>query len=136
MLTNRQQAILRGVLRDREDYANRTPRYQHGNREFARERLRIDDAKDGLVRTDPAAWLGATMTASLRMGVSRDYAAMERAGLLDRVALGHDGATTTHLQLTEAGEQAARELADSLPNSAQSVALQSALQEQHGAERT
>jgi hypothetical protein len=110
-LSDRQQAILKGILSDRERFAAMTPRFEPGNHSAVTERFRIDDAKAGFVVCSPSKWLGFEMTASLRVMVSRDYSRLEKAGLIQKHALKYHNTLTSHLSLTDAGEIEARKLA-------------------------
>lgn len=110
ILSIRQQMILTGILEDRDHLAAMTPRYGHGNLALARERDDIENAKQGLIRSDPARWFGITMTNSEWVMTSRNYSQLEAKGLIQRHALSAFSEKMTHLSLTEAGEAEARRL--------------------------
>jgi hypothetical protein len=109
-LTDRQKSILTGLFLEREDFAARTPRYEHGNMTLVREREKIEDAKYGLVAGNPSSWLGMSMTPSLYVMVSREYQRLEMRGLVVRHALKYSPTQTTHLSLTPEGEAIACQL--------------------------
>jgi hypothetical protein len=106
-LTTRQQLILSGALRDLTHYTALTPRFEPGDLRLVAERVRIDDATHGIVRTDPAAWLHKALTPSEYVMLCRDYRRLESLGLIERLAFGMDGARQTHIRLTDAGRELA-----------------------------
>ncbi len=105
----RQRAILVGILRDVERLS-RLP--LQGGRDYAIERYIIADAKLGLVRCNPAEWLGHELTASDRTMVSQAYKQLAEQGFIERHAAGSGGRQLTHVSLTPAGKIAAQHLAD------------------------
>lgn len=109
-LSRRQELILIGILRDRTRLAAQTPRYEHGNRTLASERYDIASAKEGLVRGNPAAWLGVGMNQSEYAMVSRNYKQLWAKGLILRHAFENSPERTAHLSLTAAGEAIAKAL--------------------------
>jgi hypothetical protein len=109
-LTERQQAILIGVLRDATRLAAMTPQYEHGNRALVMEREDIANAHQWRVRCNPGRWLRCSMTPSLSTMVSRTYSQLEAKGLVERCALGYVSTFTTHIGLTPAGIDEAKHL--------------------------
>lgn len=122
-LTKRQKAVLIGAIKDLDYYASLTPRYEHGNWGLIRQRERIECARENIVATDPAKWLGEPMNPSLATMVSRCYAQLQDKGLVMRQARAWSDRYTTHLRLTPEGERVARELLSvEEPNYARCVA--------------
>lgn len=74
------------------------------------------------MRLNPREWIGRDVTASESAMNSKAYKQLEANGLIERHNL-TGGMQTTHLRLTPAGKIAAEHLAESLPNSAQTVRL-------------
>ena len=109
-LSHRQKQIILGMLRDRERLAALTPRYSHGDRALAAEREDIFNAREGLVRGNPGAWLRTAMTQSQYAMTSRNYQQLWAKGLIVRHAYGLSPDRTAHLSLTPEGERIAREL--------------------------
>lgn len=117
-LTWRQKLILAGVLRDLGRLIT-IPRRAAGARAVAqsrRQRRRIAAVRAGLAAIDLAGWLGRQPICGERMAFCREYAALERLGLLTRVNL-CGGLRTTHLRLTPAG----RKVAEALPTEKSSI---------------
>ncbi|MFM9966031.1 MAG: hypothetical protein ACKV2Q_33030 [Planctomycetaceae bacterium] len=111
-LNQRERLILVGVLRDREHWAAQDwqgPALRHGA-ELGAYRIRISDARQGLVAMNAADWLGHALTSSESVMLCRAYKRLETLGLLERCNLGGYSERTSHLRLTEAGEASAREI--------------------------
>jgi hypothetical protein len=108
-LSARQIAILQGILCDLEHFGAMKPRYER-DMKVVTERIRISEARDGLLRPNPGRWLGKPLTGSDYVLISRDYRRLEALGLIERHALGNDERRTTHLSLTKAGGDAAVQL--------------------------
>ena len=76
-----------------------------------------NDAKNGYALLNPARWLDRTITPSQSTMNSRAYAALETLGLVARHNF--DGERkTTHLRITDAGEQLARKILNTDPANA------------------
>jgi hypothetical protein len=74
------------------------------------QKIRFGNAVDGIVKPDYADWLGyGAGGPALSMRASRTVARLERLGLLRRVREG-DANRVTHLSLTDAGRELARQL--------------------------
>jgi hypothetical protein len=106
-----ERAVLIGVLADLERW--RAADWHGGDHlgGLASGRWRIDwraAREEGLVRLAPSSWLGRALTPTTVKRLSRAYAALEAAGLIERLAM--HGGRTTHLRLTEAGTIEARRL--------------------------
>jgi hypothetical protein len=110
-LDSRARKILRGVLRDRERLLALD--YRAGDHLPARQRgyyrLAILQARQGLVSMNLRGWLGHRPSPAEAMGCCFQYAMLERRGLIEKHRL-YGGRRTTHLKLTEDGEQVARDL--------------------------
>lgn len=116
-LTDRQKAILRGVLKDRLHFAELPWSPDGMSREaLGGYRLKIEDAKRGLVGMNAGDWLEHIPTASERVLLSADYRVLESLGLIERHNLGGNSTRTTHLKLTSTGEATARGLAERSPS--------------------
>ena len=109
-LSPRQQLILLGIATDLAHFRSLEPRFSPGNLIFVRERMSIDDALAGHVKTDPASWLHKGLTPSDHVMLSRDYKRLELLGLIERHSLGYSGIRTTHLSLTDAGREMAEQI--------------------------
>lgn len=110
-LTWRQRLILAGILRDLGRLIT-LPQHAAGACpvvQSRRQRHRVQTARAGLVAIDLAGWLGRQPTCGQRMAFCREYARLERLGLLARVNL-CGGLRTTHLRLTLAGRKVAQRL--------------------------
>lgn len=115
-LTWRQRLVLAGVLRGLGRLITNS-RNAAGTTSAAlsrRQRRRIQAAKAGLAAVHLAGWLGREPARAERMAFSREYAALERLGLLARVNV-HGGLRTTHLRLTTAGRKIAEALLSEEP---------------------
>jgi hypothetical protein len=110
-ISERERLVLIGVLRDRERQANLDPNGSGlplGER-LGAYRIRIRDARQGLVPMNPAEWIGRTPTNSDSVMLCRTYKRLESLGLVERVNV-WGGAKTTHVKLTADGEAMARQL--------------------------
>jgi len=114
IVNNRQRIILTGVLADQRRIANQDVGQFDGmsRQQRGRHRLRIAEARAGLVPIDLAGWLGREPTNSERVMFHREYGRLEARGLIERCNLhgGHRGRRTTHLRLTSAGRRLAEDL--------------------------
>ena len=72
--------------------------------------LHTQDCRNGLIQVNPSNWLGVKMTAADYVSTSRNYAQLERRGLIRRWAEGAYGSQTTHIELTDAGRAVAEKL--------------------------
>lgn len=121
-LTQRQQLILTGVLRDVRRVLRRAVNHRKVNSSAAlegtvrtrrwqrdRESRRARAARAGLVVVNLWRWLGRSPSGSDRVLVHRDLLRLEAMGLLKRQA-DRSGRRTTHVKLTAPGHQIARRL--------------------------
>lgn len=68
--------------------------------EAGRLRLAVQDAHKGIVAVRAAEWLGrGDLGPAERKQVSRALEALERVGIVERLAFGYDGLKTTHVRL-------------------------------------
>ncbi len=111
-LNRREQLILAGVFRDREHWAKQDwdGSGLRSTSQLGAYRIRIKDAREGLVAMNSADWLGNSPTPGDSVLMCRAYARLEKLGLLERCNLGYSD-RTSHLKLTEAGDEMAKELA-------------------------
>lgn len=103
------RAVLVGAYQDRERLAGLD--WNPGGkslRERGAYRVQIAEARRGLVKLNARAWLGRPVNPSDSVGLTRAYARLESAGLIERIRLGLDADRTTHLSLTDAGAALAR----------------------------
>ena len=108
-LNERQRLILMGVLQDQKRLAAMPWGDGHGMSRLAmgRDRLRIRQAREGMVPMALEAWLGHAPTNSDRVLCSREFQRLEDMGLVVRCnPMG--GHRTTHLKLTPAGREVAQ----------------------------
>ena len=105
-LNDKQRLVLKGILRDRQRLAgmdwhagDNLPR-----KECGRHRLRIQQARDGYVPMNLGGWIGHPPTASEAVMYHREYHRLEAMGLIERYNF-YGGRRTSHLSLTEAGEE-------------------------------
>jgi len=110
-LNDKQRRILVGVLRDRQRLANTPAPFPEGmsRRAVGSERLKARMARDGLVPMNLGGWIGHLPTASETVMYCREYQRLEGLGLIERHN-SYGGHRTSHLRLTEAGEQVAQVL--------------------------
>ena len=108
-LTQRQKQVLVGVLQDRERFADLD--WENGETipgwKRRALRRRVHRAQSGLVPMNLAGWIGDTPTGSEAVMFCREYQRLDRMGLIERHSL-FARRRTTHLRLTEAGEEIAR----------------------------
>lgn len=110
-LNDRQRLILIGVLQDQKRLAAMPSGDAHGmSREaIGRHRLRIHQAREGMVPMALEGWIGHVPTNSEHVLCHHEYQRLEDMGLLVRCnPIG--GRRTTHLKLTAAGKLAAERL--------------------------
>ncbi|MFM9963598.1 MAG: hypothetical protein ACKV2Q_20515 [Planctomycetaceae bacterium] len=113
-LNLREQLVLAGVFRDGEYWAKQS---WDGNglrstSQLGAYRIRIKDARQGLVPMNAGEWIGHTPTPSEAVMLHRAYKRLESAGLLERSNQSGYSDRTSHLRLSEAGEEMARQLAN------------------------
>src|SRR5689334_16961195 len=106
-LNTMQQSILAGCLADVERVRRIEPhRNSYGQYTDLRQAEDIKLANEGIVRSDPARWLGQDLSAGDYVMLSRSYKALEKAGLIRRHKLGFGGVGKTHIEITDAGRAA------------------------------
>lgn len=109
-LTTVEKAILVGVVADVERLSAIDERQvKNWETPFLREAI-LDARQHRVARCDPSAWLGGELSAAERVRVSRSYARLERAGLVEKLAFGIRGTVTTHLRVTDAGQKLVEQL--------------------------
>jgi len=107
-LTQRQRAVLLGVLEDQRRLAN-MPTEIGSRLDRGRQRITARNAQNGLVPMNLPGWLGRAPTNSDHVLCHRECLRLEGMGLIQRVAL-TGGRRTTHLRLTPAGWRTAEAL--------------------------
>ena len=107
-LNDKQRLVLAGVLRDRRrlvamDWhaADNMPTATRGM-----YRMKISRARDGYVPMNLGGWIGHPPSASEAVMYHREYHRLEAMGLIERYNFS-GGRRTSHLALTEAGEEVA-----------------------------
>jgi hypothetical protein len=108
---DRQRLILMGVLQDQRRLAATHWGDGHSMSRDAlgRHRLRIHQAREGLVPMALENWIGHMPSNSEHVLYHREYLRLEDMGMLVRCNLS-GGRRTTHLKLTPAGTRAAERL--------------------------
>ena len=111
-LNRREQLILAGVFCDREHWAKQEWNGSglRSTSQLGAYRVRITDAREGLIAMNPADWLGHSPTPSDSVLMCRAYARLETLGLLERCNRGGYSHRTSHLKLPDTGEEMARQL--------------------------
>ncbi len=107
----RQRLILMGVLQDQKRLAEMPWGDAHGMSRDAlgRHRLRIHQAREGMVPIALENWIGHQPTNSEHVLYHREHQRLEGMGLLVRCNP-FGGHRTTHLKLTPAGKRVAEQL--------------------------
>jgi hypothetical protein len=105
-LNAKDRIVLLGVLRDRQRLAGMdwSGNEFHNRSQLGAHRLKIVDARMGIVAVNLAEWLGRPITASDSVVYSRVYKRLESKGLIQR----HGRGRTSGLALTPEGEGVAR----------------------------
>ena len=108
---DRQRLVLMGVLRDQERLAAMPWGNDHSMSRDAlgRHRLRIRQAREGMVPMALENWIGHMPSNSEHVLYHRGCVQLEGMGLLERVNI-FGGRRTTHLKLTVAGRRVAEQL--------------------------
>lgn len=111
LLNERQRLILIGVLQDQRYLAGLPWGDPHSMPRDAlgRHRLRVREAREGLVPMNLDGWIGRAPTNSDCVLHHREYARLEGMGLLERHNP-HGGRRTSHLRLTAEGIRIAEKL--------------------------
>lgn len=107
----RQRLILIGILQDQKRLAAMSWGDDHNMSRDAlgRHRLRIHQAREGLVQMALEDWIGRRPTNSEHVLFHRACVQLEALGLIERHNF-YGGRRTTHLRLTPAGRRAAEQL--------------------------
>ena len=107
-LTQRQRAVLLGVLEDQRRLAD-MPTDVGSRLDRGRHRITVRNAQNGLVPMNLPGWLGRAPTNSDHVLFHREYLRLEGMGLIERISL-TGGRRTTHLRLTPGGRSVAEAL--------------------------
>jgi len=106
-LAIKEELVLLGAHHDHDYLVNKfVPRHRNGS-----DILKKKNAGEGDIPLNLSGWIGHYPDASESVMFSRTYRSLEDKGLPERINLGGYSRTTSHLKLTEAGDQAAKELA-------------------------
>lgn len=110
-LSNRQELVLKGVLRNQQDLMHLPVSGDLGlqREQLGRRRIQVRNAQSGLVPMNLAGWIGHTPSNSECVLYHREYLRLEGMGLLVRCNF-YGGRRTSHLKLTTAGRIVAERL--------------------------
>jgi hypothetical protein len=119
-VNSRQKAILVGILVDVQTLSRRRlpPPGIQMDWDERQERQSIEDARHGVVRSEPGRWLGVVLGPSDYVMLSRDYKQLESNGLIVRHRFGFSSGRYTHIELTKSGKKLATELSKPKPKPA------------------
>ena len=112
-LNDKQRRVLTGVLRDRRRLAGMDWHAADNlsRKECGRHRLRIQQARQGYVPMNLGGWIGHPPTPSECVMYHREYHRLEAMGLIERYNF-YGGRRTSHMRLTEAGEEVVSAILD------------------------